>query len=649
MKFFNAKNVPSVLIVRIFTLLCIYQVCRWVAYIENVESFFDLTFVQYMTIAWGGIRFDLSALGYLNGLWIFMLILPLPIVYNIVYQRVAQYIFIIVNSIGILINLADVIYYPFSNRRSTLAIFSEFNNNTNMGKIISTGIFEHWYLFLLWILFVILVVWVSKATILLPKPHRGSSIWLYTKKIGRLAFVIFLLVYAIRGSFIHKTRPITVSNAGEYVTQAKEIFLVVNTPFTVLRLSHKKSLPAIDYYETYTALEQAYTPRQTIHKDSTNMVGKNVVIIILESFAAEYSKVFNSQREVSLTPFLDSLYQHGLLYTNSFANGRKSIDAIPSILAGIPKIQTHFSLSKYSSNTYKSLAHQLKEMGYKTLFAHGAPTGSMGFNSMAKTMGFDQFYGMDEYGNDDHYDDNWGIWDHHFFPYFNRLISELKQPFLGTIFSVNSHHPFVLPESHLNRYKDYGQENGKVIQYTDEALKEFFELAKKENWYKNTIFVITADHTSVTTYPKFSTDVGRYRVPVFFMTPDGSLLPQRIDSINIQQNDIMPSILDMVGFEGKITSFGQSVLTSTADSHFSFTTNGEYYQLIHKDFVMLYDLEKEQVFALYNFKTDPLLTTNLSTEMANQPIYNTMLTKLRGFIQQYHNRMNLDKLLEEYI
>ena len=647
MTFFRTNSILGTLVLRTLALLGIYQICRLIAYVENIDSFFDLSFSGYMSIFWGGIRFDLSALGYLNALWILMLILPFNFVYNAVYQKTASYIYIIINSFGVLINLADAIYYPFSNRRSTLAIFSEFGNNDNMGQIISKGLLENWYLVLLWLVLVFVIYKVAKNTESKLIHSLDSKVWMYSKRVFRFLAVIFFTIFSIRGSFIYNTRPITVSNAGEYVSQSKEIFLVVNTPFSVLRLSHKKSLPTITYFNSYTELKTAYNPRIELQLDSTDLKGKNVVILILESFAAEYSKVFNPEREYSMTPYLDSLYQHGMLYTNSFANGRKSIDAMPSILASIPKVQTNFSLSKYSSNTYQSIAHHLKSMGYSSLFAHGAPTGSMGFNSMSKSMGFDNFYGMDEYGHDEDYDGNWGIWDHKFFPYFSSLLTQLPQPFLGAIFSVNSHHPFVLPESHTGRYKHMGQRNDLVIQYTDEAVKDFFELAKQQPWYNNTIFVITADHTSVAKDPKFSTDLGRYRVPVFIMTPDQSIPPMRNDSLHIQQTDIMPTILDMVGYEGKITAFGHSILKTSLDTHYSFTTNGAYYQLIYKDYMMLYDIEKHQVFALFNFHTDALLTENLKNRMKNTTLYQQMVTKMKGFIQQYHNRMNLDKILKD--
>ena len=191
-----------------------------------------------------------------------------------------------------------------------------------------------------------------------------------------------------------------------------------------------------------------------------------------------FNKALN--KEDSYTPFLDSLYRQSATFLYAFANGKKSIDAMPSILASLPRVTTPFSTSKYADNKLSSIASLLSTKGYTGIFSHGAPTGSMGFKSMATLLGFKHYYGMDEYNNDEHYDGVWGIWDHHFMPYFADILTQTKPPFIASIFSVNSHHPFRLPKEMSDRYRDKGtHKNNKVIQYTDESLKEFFATDRK--------------------------------------------------------------------------------------------------------------------------------------------------------------------------
>ena len=376
---------------------------------------------------------------------------------------------------------------------------------------------------------------------------------------------------------------------------------------------------------------------------------KNVVIFILESFASEYSAFYNKnlRPKDSYTPFLDSLYSHSSTFLYSFANGRKSIDAMPSILASLPRVITPFSISKYADNNVNSIAGLLSDKGYLSIFAHGAPTGSMGFNSMATLFGFQKYYGMDQYDNNDDYDGSWGIWDHKFMPYFARILEHAKPPFVATIFSVNSHHPFVLPRGFEGRYKNKGEhKNNIVIQYTDESLKKFFEEVKNKKWYQNTLFVITADHVSINKYEEFATQVGTYRVPIAFFTPDGSIPAKRDTIQNAQHTDILPTVLSHLNYERGYSSFGYDLMTITPDEHFVYYTDGDNYIINHKEYTLQYDLKSDRVINLYNFREDAVLANNLKDNPDFLSIKKTMLTKLKGFIQQYHNRMNTNTLVE---
>ncbi|MCV6629855.1 MAG: hypothetical protein OIF50_08345, partial [Flavobacteriaceae bacterium] len=182
---------------------------------------------------------------------------------------------------------------------------------------------------------------------------------------------IFLTIISIRGSFIWNTRPITVTNAGEYTDKPNQISLVVNTPFNFLRTMHKQHLKPVSFYKDESELASIYNPVHLISPNDSISIGKkNVVVLILESFAGEYSKIINPEIEFSYTPFLDSLYGHCLLYTRGFANGRKSIGAMPAILGSITNVGGSFAMSKYVTNDMKALPYYLTENNYSSLFAH---------------------------------------------------------------------------------------------------------------------------------------------------------------------------------------------------------------------------------------------------------------------------------------
>src|SRR5690606_23569815 len=167
--------------------------------------------------------------------------------------------------------------------------------------------------------------------------------------------------------------------------------------------------------------ERIYTPVQQLNSEQPFRYD-NVVVIILESFGREGVGFFNSQLDngkyKGYTPSLDSLCSVSFVSSRSFANGRKSIDALPAVLAGVPAGEVPFVLTPYASNKMKSLPAILKEKGYATSFFHGAPNGSMGFKAFMNLMGVSDYYGKDEFKNDAEFDGLWGIWDEPFFQFF---------------------------------------------------------------------------------------------------------------------------------------------------------------------------------------------------------------------------------------
>src|SRR5690606_15915248 len=136
------------------------------------------------------------------------------------------------------------------------------------------------------------------------------------------------------------------------------------------------------------------------------------------------------------------------VFSRGYANGRKSIDALPSSVAGIPSSETPFVLSHYSGNNINSLASVLKNHHYYSAFIHVAPNGSLGFSAFVLQSGFDSYIGMTEYGNKKDFDGHWGIWDEPFLQFMANGINDLKQPFLASAFTLSSHHPFKIPSEY---------------------------------------------------------------------------------------------------------------------------------------------------------------------------------------------------------
>ncbi len=632
-------NIYVVLVLRFLLAMLLYTLCRLGFYVFNKSYFTDVTADDMLRIFVGGLRFDLSAVLYTNALVILLSIIPLQVRFHPVYQRIVMWLFYIFNGIALAANVSDFIYFRFTGRRTTADVFKQFENEQNMGSLWLSFLMDYWYAVVFWLALIALMVWLYRC-IKLQGPMIKNKIVFYVGGLVLMVPIIYLVIGGLRGGFAHSTRPITLSNAGEYVKDPKAISLVLNTPFALLRTLGKTKIQKATYFTDEQQLSNVYTPVH-IPVDTVAFRPDNVVVIILESFSKEFFGVFNKEKENGMykgyTPFMDSLTQHSLTFQYSFANGRKSIDGLPSVISSIPSLGLPYFLSPYSGNKINSLASLLKPQGYHTSFFHGAPNGSMGFQAFMNLAGVDQYYGMTEYGNDNDSDGMWGIWDDKFFNFYADKLNEFHQPFMSSIFSVSSHHPFKVPQEFEGKFKGGPLVIHKCIEYTDYSLKKFFEKASKMPWYKNTLFVITADHTSSEIqFDESRTAWGLYSVPVIFFKPDHSL--KGYSDQLVQQIDIMPSVLGHLHFNTPYVAFGRDIFRDdSVPAVFNYKDNA--YQLLEGDYVIQFDGTK--TLALYNFKTDKMLTQDVKD---TQPeVKSRMEEKIKAIVQQYNNRLVEDR------
>ena len=443
-----------------------------------------------------------------------------------------------------------------------------------------------------------------------------------------IPIVIALVIGAARGGYKHSTRPITISNAARYVDNPRDVAIVLNTPFSIFRTFGKKPLVKYNFFDD-AKLNQLYNPLHTPLKTKP-FENENVVIIILESFAREYIGSLNPTLEggtyKGYTPFIDSLISVSLTFDVSIANGKKSIDAMPSVLASIPSLETPYTISHYANNQINGIAELLKRKGYYSAYFHGAPNGSMGFDSFTKMAGFDDYFGLNQYPNKADFDGMWGVWDEPFFKFFGEKMNTFKQPFLASIFSVSSHHPFKVPEKYAGKFKKGPAPILEVIGYSDFALREFFNQISKSPWFKNTLFVLTADHTNESVHKEFQNNFGAYCVPIIFYKPGSDLrgYKHRI----AQQIDIMPTVLSYLNYDDEYIAFGNNLLDDSYES-FAFNTNGSTYNLYMKDHIL--EMIDNKPVGFYNYKNDLFLENNLAGK--EPELEKEMEEKLKAIIQ----------------
>lgn len=622
-----------------------YAVCRIVFVLENSETFTaPFSFLKAKEMIQGGLLFDTSAICYTNCLYILLALLPIHHFGRNALVQVTRWLFVLPNAICILVNLIDTVYFSYTQRRITVSVFSEFGNENNLSAIFAVEAESHWYLILLAVLLVYLLwkCWCRPQTAIITTPQIY-----YVKHLVALLVIIPLTICGIRGAGLFtKTRPITISNALQYVEQPLETNIVLNTPFAILRTMGRQPQIFPSYFADRQVLDSLYSP---IHftAGSTVVKKKNVVVLIVESFAQEFVGALNTRLDGGTyrgyTPFVDSLLCECLTFSDTFCNSWTSIDAMPAILASIPKIGEPFVLTSYSLNKLTGLAGELKSWGYQTAFFHGAENGSMGFQAFSRAIGFSDYYGRDEFNLDSRFGGNrefdgiWAVWDEPFLQYFCLKMTEMREPFITSVFTASSHHPFHIPDQYKDVFVDEGKHRlHKCIRYTDYALRRFFETASRQPWYANTIFVLTADHaSSKTTHVDYQTGPGLFRVPIFFFDPSGEMPRGMLKGI-AQHIDIMPTLLGYLGYDKPYIAFGKDLLHVTGQWAINWYQLAQY---IQDDYLLVFD--GEDVKGIYNYHIDPALVNNLKGSVLEEE---EMEQHVKAFLQSYSERMESDQL-----
>ncbi|MEE9364905.1 MAG: sulfatase-like hydrolase/transferase [Cellulophaga sp.] len=636
----------KVLVSRFFLAYIFYFIARllFVLYNNDLLQVEDIT--TFFKICIYGLAFDTSAIIYLNLLFLLVSILPFFINTKPKFQKVLFYIYFVPNLIGYATNFVDFAFFRFNMGRSTLAVKEVLENEQNKIKLLFHFLGTYWHVFLLFII-------LSSAWVFLYKRIKLNEAAVIKKPSYLIASLVFILVIpalsigGIRGDFKYSTRPITLVDASRHVKNPMHSEAVLNTPFAIIRTVNKHTFKKANFVSDAMLLEKI-NPIKKYPRDSLTMDKPNVVILILESYGREYIGAFNEHLKIdnykSYTPFLDSLAKKSLIFPNSFANGRKSIHGMSSIFGGIPSFEVAFTSSSYVNQKIMSVVSGLNEMGYDTSFFHGAPNGSMGFLGFSTILGFDHYYGKTEYNYDADFDGIWGIWDEPFLQYMKRTLDKKKTPFMASAFTVTSHEPYIIPEAYKDVFEEGEVPMHKCVEYTDYALKRFFEEAKKESWFKNTIFVLTADHTNQIHYDEYKKNINKYAVPIMIYTPNEDFVG--VDYSLAQQIDIFPTVLDMAGYEKPFRSWGRSLLDTNSVTPFVMTHNGTLYNFMQGNYICIFDGEK--AIGFYDIE-DKNLTNNLIGNRT--PEMESVETSCKAFIQDYMRRiidrkMNDNTMLE---
>ncbi len=608
----------TVLLLRLGVVGGLYSVLRLLFWLYNSALFPAPPVVSFM----GGLRFDASAIAWINLPWVLLILIqPRP---GKRFARIQFGVFFLVNAFALFFNCVDLGYYAFSLKRSTADFLEIITTGGDTASLAPAFVRDYWHILLVYLACLAILIW-SYPRIGRMQP---TAVPRWSWRIGWRVVAIVLLGLATRGGT--QLIPLQALDAAKY-GGANYIPVVLNTPFTILTTLGKQTLTDRNYM-TAAEAEKLWPVIQTDHvyvADSTTTALRpekpNVVVIILESFSALYSTTLAGGE--SYMPFLDSLMGQSHTCTNAYANGRRSIDGIPAILASMPQwMDEAFITSPYSSIPFSSLANVLGPEGYRTSFYHGGRNGTMGFDGFSKSAGFERYVGLNEYGADSpDFDGHWGVRDQPFLQFCARELDKEEQPFLSTVFTLSSHHPYELPAPDAARFAGGTQPIQPTLRYTDDALRQFFATARTMPWYANTLFVITADHTA---------DLERngsqgnkpidYWVPLIYHAP---WLEQKLDPQVTQHIDIQPTVLAMVGHRGPFFSFGHNALDPAHPPVAIWSNNGLY---TITDAQQQVQFNGEETLGVIQLQDDVEVDRNETFDLERH---------LRAAIQQYNHHL----------
>ncbi len=614
------RSVEWLLARRLLLALALYSVLRLVFLIAHPALFADVPAEAVAGAFVRGLRFDLSALAYTNLPFILLSLAPAAWQSRRWYQRGLMTVFAATNGAAMTLMTADIAYFDFTGSRLTFDLLDMKAEATNQVD----------QLLLNYAPFTALAFALCTGLIVLYPRMRGAAPAQRRWWVAALSGVAIagVTVIAARGGLQKKVlKPLHAFAGGRHETG----LLALNSVFTLIQSPLTQQIEPVAFYASDAEAESVLlAPFGVTERPATP---QNVVLIILESFATEFWGAAGNTE--GLTPFLDSLVPRGRFFAHNYANGRRSIDALPSILLGVPLLMSRsIALSPYQGNEWIGLGHLMGNAGYHTSMFHGAPKGTMYFDAIAQMAGIEEFYPLERYPEEwreRDFDGHWGLFDEPYLQYVARELTALPQPFVTTIFTISTHQPYRVPARYLDSLPAGTQDIHRSVRYTDMALGRFFAAAREQPWFSETLFIITGDHTQSVRSPRFDTFLGRYMVPMLLYHPSRPL-PVTDPARSDEHVDILPTILDYAGVApGEIPRFGKSVF-SPSPGEAILQSNGLYW-LVRQEGVVQRDADgREEIFAYRAERTE-------ARPAAETPVHEPLVTRLRAHVQHFNNSM----------
>lgn len=406
------------------------------------------------------------------------------------------------------------------------------------------------------------------------KPLFGIRETNYKTKLVVFPLIAFFVFFGARSSLTSK-RPINASNA-IFSTDHLTNSLGLNSFYTVTfalysmknEINPEKMYGKMDYAEAISRVKKYMNVKPAdftdnsiplLHIQKADSIKKrpyNVVIILEESLGAEY---VGSLGGLPLTPEFDKLTKEGTLFTNLFSTGTRSVRGIEAVVTGfLPSPSESVVKLNNSQTNFYTIASLLKQKGYDTSFIYGGMSNFDNMGSFFSGNGFDKIIDEDDFDSKKSaFHGTWGWSDEDVMAKANNYFKSLgDKPFVSLIFSSSNHEPFEFPDGRIKLYDKQKNTVNNAMKYADYSIGKFFESAKKEAYYKNTIFLVIADHNT-RTYGDHLVPINKFHIPALIIGPN-VLKGQKYTKL-CSQIDMQPTLLNKIGMDVKIPMAGRNL------------------------------------------------------------------------------------------
>ncbi len=597
---------------------------------------------EVLRLALAGVRFDLSALAYFNALFILMRILPFDFVYRTIYNRIVLWIYGVCNSLLLAVNLGDIPYFRFTGARLRWSNILNITTDSDIWRIVLQYAGSYWWAFAAVALVIALMMYLATRVRLCRPSGRLGGLWFRIALALVFAGAAFLAMRGRVGAGV----PLAIPDAAFAVARSPQINVVLNSPFCILR--------SLNRMKSNTEAELVFfdepglaSVRNSVHTGADSLKRRNIVTIVIESGGSVWLDSIATRlgaEKHGLMPFLDSIAGQSAVFVHTIACSRSSCGGFTAVSCGFPAFDPfYFMLSPYNKNTLDSPARLLGNKGWDTTFYYGCKHGSFNIDQTAFASGYQRIVDREAYGNDSDYDGMWGIFDYPMAEYIAADLGKRPEPFLANWFTVSAHGPFTIPDGwDTSGFKHPEASPERGLEYTDQALRHFFELARSQSWYDNTTFIITADHGNRDFKDTdYDTPYIQSHIPFIVYTPDGSVAPCFYTGRAFSQHDIAATTLWLAGYDEPFVQLGTDAFDSDSDSFGIQRISGRY-MVVGPRYAIFTSSDVKSIEEVYDISVDPAMKAPLATFDSAEA--EALLLQAQAFLQDYTSRLIHDRL-----